>query len=139
MRAKGRAKSKGRSQRMMPVQRTGSEGEEDSFEEKGETEEDFASSEKLLVELDSEYTAVLDATRGALLDKINKLKEVQEMAIDWFDETGSLGAENQVKGAIRELEKQLLDMDVKLMELAESQQEREQKGKEEPKEHDPPE
>jgi hypothetical protein len=137
-RGKGRAKSKSRSKFMMSVQRTGIEGEEDSFEEKGENEENFASSEKLLVEIDNEYKAVLDATRDTLLDKIKKLKEVQGMATDWFDETGSLGVENQVEGAIGALEIQLLEMDVKLQELAESQREREQKGEEESKENDPP-
>ena len=44
-------KPKGRSQRMMPVQRTDIECE-DSFEEGGGTEKDFASSERLLVEID---------------------------------------------------------------------------------------
>jgi len=137
-RGKGRAKSKSRSKFMMSVQRTGIEGEEDSFEEKGEIEENFASSEKLLVEIDNEYKAVLDATRDTLLDKIKKLKEVQGMATDWFDETGSLGVENQVEGAIGALEIQILEMDVKLQKLAESQREREQKGEEESKENDPP-
>ena len=68
---------------MMSVQRTGIEGEEDSFEEKGEIEENFASSEKLLVEIDNEYKAVLDATRGALLDKIKKLKEVLQLKLKY--------------------------------------------------------
>ena len=36
-----------------------------------------------------------------------------------------LGVENQVKGATRDLEKQILEIDVNLMKLANSQQERE--------------
>ena len=52
-------KPKGRSQRMMSVQRTDSEGG-DSFEERGEIEEDFASSEKLLVEIDQEFKDLLE-------------------------------------------------------------------------------
>ena len=44
-------KPKGRSQRMMSVQRTGLEGDS-SFEEEGEIEKDFASSERLQVEID---------------------------------------------------------------------------------------
>ena len=46
-------KPKGRSQRMMSVQRTDIECD-GSFEEKGGIEEDFASSEKLVVEIDHE-------------------------------------------------------------------------------------
>ena len=46
----------------------------------------------------------------------------------WFDETGSLGVENQVKDAIRDLEKQILEVDVNPTKLANSQQERDQKG-----------
>ena len=63
-----------------------------------------------------------------LLAKVDKLKEVVDGAGDWFDETGSLGVENQVKGAIRDLEKQIFDFDVNLMERADSQHEREKKG-----------
>ena len=123
---------------MMSVQRPDTECE-DSFEEKGEIEEDVASSEKLLVEIDHEYKGILDRTRSVLLEKAEKLQEVaKEDAGEWFDETGSLSAENQLKGAIRELRRQILDIDVKLMELAESEQEREQKkGKEESKDGDP--
>ena len=47
-------------------------------------------------------------------------------------------SENSIKGAIRELRRQILDIDAKLMELAESEQEREKKkGKEESKDGDP--
>ena len=120
-------KPKGRSQRMMSVQRTDSEGD-DSFEERGELEEDFASSEKLVVEIDQEFKDLLDETRAALLANIDKLKDVLDGAGGWFDETGSLGVENQVKGTIRDLEKQILNIDVNLMKLANNQQEREQKG-----------
>ena len=123
----------------MSVQRPDAECE-DSFEEKGEIEEEFASSEKLLVEIDHEYTDILDRTRSVLLEKVEKLQEVakEDAGGGWFDETGSLSAENQLKGAIRELRRQILDIDVKLMELAESEQERERKkGKEEPKDGDP--
>ena len=89
-------KPKGRSNRMMSVQRTDSEGE-DSFEEKGGIEEDFASSEKLVVEIDHKYKGILERTRGVLLAKVGKLQEVaDESAGDWFDETGSLGVENQL-------------------------------------------
>ena len=96
-------KSKGRSQRMMSVQRTDIECD-DSFEEKGGIEEDFASSEKLVVEIDHEYKDLLGRTRGVLLEKVERLPEVaKEDAGGWFDETGSLSAENQLKGAIREL------------------------------------
>ena len=97
---------------MMSVQRTDSEGE-DSFEEKGGIEEDFASTEKLVVEIDQEFKGLLESTRGVLLAKVDKLKEVADgCAGDWFDETGSLGVENQIKGAIRELRRQVLDIDV---------------------------
>ena len=132
-------KPKGRSQRMMSVQRPDMECE-DSFEEEGEIEEDIASSEKLLVEIDHEYKDILDRTRSVLLEKVEKLQEVaKEDAGIWFDETGSLTVENQLKGAIRELRRQILDIDVKLMELAESEQERERKkGKEESKDGEPP-
>ena len=130
-------KPKGCSLRMMSVQRTDSE-DEDSFEEKGGIDEDFASTEKLVVEIDQEFKALLECTRGVLLAKVDKLKEVADgCAGDWFDETGSLGVENQIKGAIRELRRQVPDIDIRLMELAESQHEREQKGKEEPKAVDP--
>ena len=89
---------------MMSVQRTDSE-EDNSFAERGEVEEDFASSEGLVVEIDQEFKDLLEQTRKVFLVKIEKLKEVQGGAGDWFDETGSLGVENQVKGAIRDLEK----------------------------------
>jgi len=122
---------------MMLVQRTDS-GCEDSFEEKGGIEEDFSSSEKLVVEIDHEYKDILERTRGVLLAKVDKLQEVAKgNAGEWFGETGSLSADNQLKGAIRELRRQVLDIDDKLMELAESQHEREQKGKEESKDVDP--
>ena len=120
---------------MMSVQRTVSEGD-DPFEERGGIDEDFASNEKLVVEIDHESKDILERTRGALLAKVGKLKEVLDGAGDWFDETGSLGVENQVKGAIRDLDKQLLDIDVNLMELADSQHEREQKGTQESKPED---
>ena len=80
------------------------------------------------MEIDQEFKDLLERTRGALLAKVDKLKEVLDGAGDWFDETGSIGVENQVKGAICDLEKQILDIDVNLMELADSQHEREQKG-----------
>ena len=119
-------KPKGRSQRMMSVQRSDIECE-DSFEEKGGIEEGFAASEKLVVEIDHEYKDLLERTRGVLLAKVDKLMEVAKgNAGEWFDETGSLSVENQLKGAIRELRRQVLDIDVKLMELAESHHEREQ-------------
>ena len=70
-------KPKGRSQRMMSVQRPDTECE-DSFEEKGEIEEDIASSEKLLVEIDHEYKDILDRTRSVLLEKIEKLPRGSE-------------------------------------------------------------
>ena len=132
-------KPKGRSNRMMSVQRPDMECE-DSFEEEGDIEEDIASSEKLLVEIDHEYKDILDRTRSVLLEKVEKLQEVsKEDAGIWFDETGSLTVENQLKGAIRELRRQILDIDVKLMELAESEQEREKKkGEEESKDGEPP-
>ena len=96
-------KPKGRSQRMMSVQRTDIECE-DSFEEKGGTEEDFASSERLVVEIAQEYKDILERTRGVLLAKVDKLQEVAKgNAGEWFDETDSLSVENQLKGAIREL------------------------------------
>ena len=104
---------------MMSVQRTDSEGD-DPFEERGGIEEDFTSSEKLVVEIDPAFKDLVDKTREALLAKVNKLKEVLDGAGDWFDETGSLGAENQIKGAIRDLEKQILDIDVNLIKLADS-------------------
>ena len=104
-----------------------------SFEERGEIEEDFASSQKLVVEIDQEFKDLLEQTRGVLLVKIDKLKEVLGGAGDWFDETGSLGVENQVKGAIRDLEKQILEIDENLMKISKSQHEREQKGNGEPK------
>ena len=86
---------------MIPVQRPGTECD-DSFEEKGEIEEDFASSEKLVVEIDHEYKGILDRTRGVLLEKVERLQEVaKEDAGEWFDETGTLTVENQLKGAIR--------------------------------------
>ena len=134
-----KAKPKGRSGRMMSVQRPDMECE-DSFEEEGDIEEDIASSEKLLVEIDHEYKDILDRTRSVLLEKIEKLQEVsKEDAGMWFDETGSLTVENQLKGAIRELRRQILDIDVKLMELAESEREREKKkGEEESKDGEPP-
>ena len=93
------------------------------------------------MEIDQEFKELfLEAARAALLAKADKLKEVADgSAGDWrFDETGSLGVENQIKGAIRELRRQVLDIDFKLMELAESQHEREQKGKEESKGDDSP-
>ena len=62
-------KPKGRSQRMMSVQRTGLE-DEDAFEEEGEGEEDFASSERLQVEIDQEFKDILEHTRSVLLDKV---------------------------------------------------------------------
>ena len=97
---------------MMSVQQTGSEGD-DSFEEKGGIEEDFASTEKLVVEIDQEFKDLLESTRGVLLDKVGKLKEVADGCEgDWFDETSSLGVENQIKGAIRKLWRQVLDIDV---------------------------
>jgi hypothetical protein len=131
-------KPKGRSQRMMSVQRTGLE-DEDSFEEEGEGEEDFASSERLQVEIDQEFKNILEHTRSVLLAKVEHLQEVAKgNAGDWFDETGSLVVENQLKGAIRELRRQILDIDVKLMKLAKSQHEREHEGKEESKGDDPP-
>ena len=87
---------------MMPVQRTDIECD-DSFEEKGEIEEDFASSEKLVVEIDHEYKGLLDRTRGVLLEKVERPQEVaKEDAGEWFDETGTLSVENQLKGAIHE-------------------------------------
>ena len=131
-------KPKGRSQCMMSVQRTGIACD-DSFEEKGEIEEDFASSGKLVVEIDHEYKGLLDRTRGVLLEKVERLQEVaKEDAGEWSDETGTLSVENQLKGATRELRRQILDIDVRLMELAKSWQEREQKkGKEESKDGDP--
>ena len=84
------------------------------------------------------YKDILDRTRSVLLEKVEKLQEVaKEDAGIWFDETGSLTVENQLKGAIRELRGQILGIDVKLMELAESEQERERKkGKEESKDGD---
>ena len=100
---------------MMSVQRTDI-GCKDSFEEQGGTEEDFASSEKLVVEIDQEYKGILERTRGVLLaKKLDKLHEVvaKGNAGEWFDETGSLSAENQLKGAIRKLLRQVLDIDVK--------------------------
>ena len=79
-------KPKGRSNRMMSVQRPDMECE-DSFEEEGDIEEDIASSEKLLVEIDHEYKDLLDRTRSVLLEKIEKLQEVsKEDAGMWFDE-----------------------------------------------------
>ena len=125
-------KPKGRSNKMMSVQRTDSEGD-DPFEERGGIEEDFASSEKLIVEIDQEFKDLLEKTREALLAKVDKLKEVRDGAEDWFDETGSLGVENQVKGATRDIKKQILDIDVNLIKLADSQHEQEQKGTLEPK------
>ena len=68
------AKPKGRSQRMMSVQRTDSEGD-DSFEEMGELAEDFASSEKLVAEIDQEFKELLDETRAAVLGKIDAIKK----------------------------------------------------------------
>ena len=85
------------------------------------------------METDQEFKDLLEKTRGALLAKVDKLKEVLDGAGDWFDETGSLGVENEVKGAIRDLEKQILDIDTNLVELADSQHEREQKGTRESK------
>ena len=71
----------------------------------------------------------MEATRAALLAKADKLKEVADgSAGDWFDETGSLGVESQIKSAVRELQRQVLDIEARLMELAESQHEREQNG-----------
>ena len=72
------------------------------------------------MEIDQEFQDLSEKTRGALLAKVDKLKEVLDGAGDWFDETGSLGAENQIKGAIRDLEKQILDIDVNLIKLADS-------------------
>ena len=143
--AKEETKPKGRSQRMMSVQRTDSE-EEDSFAEMGENEKDFASSERLLVEIDQQYKELLEATRTAILGRINTLNEVVVGAGDWFDETSSLAAENQVKQIIRELEKQLLEVDDDLLEVAKSLQEKTMKqwrefhgvGESKPECEDPP-
>ena len=72
---------------------------------------------------------LLDETRAAVLAKIGKLKEVLDGPGGWFDGTGSLSAENQVKGGIHDLENQDLEIDINLMKLvANSQQERDQKG-----------
>ena len=55
-----------------------------------------------MVEIDHEYKDILDRTRSVLLEKVEKLQEVaKEDAGEWFDETGSLSAENQLKGAIK--------------------------------------
>ena len=87
-----------------------------------------------------EYKDILDRTSSVLLEKVEKLQEVaKEDAGEWFGETGSLSVENQLKGAICELRRQVLDIDVKLMELAESGQERERKkGRGESKDGDLP-
>ena len=91
-------KPKGRSQRLMSLQRTDIECG-DPFEEKGGIEEDFASSGKLVVEIDHEYKGIFERTRGVLLAKVDKLQEVAKgNAGEWFDETGSLSVENQLKG-----------------------------------------
>ena len=68
-----------------------------------------------------------------MLGKIDALKKVMDGTGGWFDETGTLKVENQIKGAIRELENIILEIDINLMKLAKSQQEREQRGTSEPK------
>ena len=93
--AKG-TKPKGRSQRMMSVQRTDSEGD-DSFEEMGGPWEDFASSGKLAEQLDQNYKALLETRREAVLVKIEELQKVMGDTGEWFDETGTLAVENQTK------------------------------------------
>ena len=60
---------------MMSVQRTDSEGD-GSFEEMGDPWEDFASSEKLVEQIDQDYKELLDETRAAVLAKIDALKQV---------------------------------------------------------------
>ena len=52
---------------------------------------------------------------------------------DWFDETGTFKVKKQIKGGIRELENRILEIDINLMKLAKSQQEREQMGTSESK------
>ena len=105
---------------MMSVQRTDSEGE-DSFEEMGDPYEDFASSEKLVEQADRDYKVFLEAQREAVLGKIDKFKTMVEESEGWFDETGALSVENQLKGAMRELENRLLEIDTELGKMTKSQ------------------
>jgi hypothetical protein len=106
----------------MSVQLTDSEGE-GSFEEMGDSCEDIASSEKNAKQADEDYKVLLETQRVAVLGKIDKLKASTEGTEDWFDETGTLSVENLLKSTMRELEKRLLEIDMQLGKLAESQQE----------------
>ena len=69
-------KPKWRSQRMISVQRTDSEGGDDPFEEMGEPWKDVASSGKLVEQLDQDYKVLLETRREAVLVKIEELKKV---------------------------------------------------------------
>ena len=72
---------------------------------------------------DEDYKVLLETQRVAVLGKIDKLKASTEGTEDWFDETGTLSVENLLKSTMRELEKRLLEIDMQLGKLAESQQE----------------
>ena len=107
---------------MMSVRQTDGEGEA-LFEEMGGSCEDIASSEKLVKQANEDYKVLLETQRGAVLGKIGKLKAMTEGTEDWFDETGTLSVENLLKSTMRELEKRLLEIDMQLEKMAESQQE----------------
>ena len=58
-----------------------------------------------------------------MLGKIDKPKAMTEGTEDWFDETGAISVENLLKSTMIELEKRILEIDMQLDKLAESQQE----------------
>ena len=58
-----------------------------------------------------------------MLGKIDKPKTMVEESKGWFDETGTLSVENQLKGAMQELENRLLEIDTELSKMTKSQKE----------------
>ena len=127
-------KPKGRSQRMMSVQRTDSEGD-DPFEERGGIDEDFASGEKLAVEIDHEFRTSWRGRVGRCLPRSTSSKRY------WMErETGSMKPaplvskiKSEAPSAISRNSSSTSMSTSWLMELADSQHEREQNGTQESK------